>query len=297
MDTSVRGTAAILIDFENVYYHFAHSRLSSDVCGAVVLWLRRLNSFISDELKESIISQDAYADFERIPEDVQSDLYLLGAETHFVLGTDHKNAADMKLCIDAMKILYTRPDIRSFVLVAGDRDYIPLIRHLRLHNKTVRVVGFTGAVAGDLLTTVGSENFLDGQRFFDAVPAPVPPAPVTRAASAGPTPAPEPGKAPRHPTPADELIPEPSDNDRAALRILFRHFPGKPEIWLTPYLHRLRAELGNLAEFERRELITRLSTMGAISVEKRPGEPNPFSVLKVNWNHPLVRQEYDDSRR
>jgi len=35
-------------------------------------------------------------------------LYLMGVETHNVLGTEHKNAADMKLCIDAMEVMYTR---------------------------------------------------------------------------------------------------------------------------------------------------------------------------------------------
>ena len=76
------------------------------------------------------------------------DLYLLGVEAHNVLGTEHKNAADMRLCIDAMEILYTRQNIQSFILVAGDRDYIPVIQHLKKNGRTVRVAGFAAASPG-----------------------------------------------------------------------------------------------------------------------------------------------------
>jgi hypothetical protein len=74
------------------------------------------------------------------------------------------------------------------------------------------------------------------------------------------------------------------------MSVMLTQFPGKPEIWMTPYLHRLRAQMPNLAEFERRALITRLCDAGAIRVEKRPGATGEFSVILVNWNHPDVQQ-------
>ena len=109
--------------------------------------LKTLRHKLSD-YDEHVISMDAYADFDRIEETAQSDLYLVGCETHNVLGTDHKNAADMKLCIDALEILYTRKEIGTFVVVGGDRDYIPLIRHLKKHGRLVRVVGFRKSTSG-----------------------------------------------------------------------------------------------------------------------------------------------------
>ncbi|MEJ7659048.1 MAG: hypothetical protein WKG07_05175 [Hymenobacter sp.] len=48
---------------------------------------------------------NAYADFDRIPTGPQGPLYLMGVSTRNVLGTDHKNAADMQLCIDALEVL------------------------------------------------------------------------------------------------------------------------------------------------------------------------------------------------
>lgn len=279
MDTP---NAVLLIDYENIYYFFekqvtptAGSGTGQEALG----WLRRLRAHLTEKVGEQVISLDAYADFERLPEDAQGDLYLLGAETHHVVGTDHKNAADMRLCIDALEILYTRPNIASFVLAAGDRDYIPLLRHLRKQGKTVRVVGFPGAIAGDLLTAAGPDNFLDGRLFL--APPPVSAPQVTSAR-------PKPVKTEGPKRFNGELTP--TDHDRQALGIIAAHFPGKPEIWLTPYLHKLRAELPGLAEFERRELINRLEQMKAVAVEKREGQPNPFSVLILNWNHPLVRE-------
>lgn len=281
-------SATILVDFENIFYHFAKNIVSGggDVCGPVIAWLRNLKSFVNDDLHQTIVSQEAYADFERIPEEVQTDLYLLGADTHHVAGTDHKNAADMKLCVDALEILYTRPDIGTFILVAGDRDYIPLIRHLRKQGRAVRVVGFTGSMAGDLVTTVGIENYLQGERFLPGLPPAPPPAPakVGKASSAI-----RPAKS-AQPSLADELTPEINDNDRRAMELIFRDFPGKKEIWVTPFLHHLRAEMPQLAEYERREIVNRMQALGAVVVEKRPGHPNPYSVLTINWNHPLVRE-------
>jgi hypothetical protein len=67
----------------------------------------------------SIIAK-AYADFERLRSTPQGLLYLMGVETHNVLGTEHKNAADMKLCIDAMEVMSTRSEIETFVIFAGE---------------------------------------------------------------------------------------------------------------------------------------------------------------------------------
>ena len=106
---------------------------------------------------------NAYADFERIPTTPQGNLYLLGVSTRNVLGTDHKNAADMQLCIDALEVMYTRPDIGTFVLVAGDRDYIPVLQHLRRQARQVLVAGFRESVSGDLIQNLGDKHFINAR--------------------------------------------------------------------------------------------------------------------------------------
>ena len=161
------GYAAIFIDYENVYYHMRSAyadipELNDFVIDLLMSLQKRLEETF---LVRSIISK-AYADFERLRSTPQGSLYLMGVETHNVLGTEHKNAADMKLCIDAMEVLYTRPEIQTFVIFAGDRDYIPLIQHLKKQAKTVISVGFEGSFSGDLLLNVGRQNFIDAEGLF-----------------------------------------------------------------------------------------------------------------------------------
>ncbi|MBC7927028.1 MAG: NYN domain-containing protein [Bryobacteraceae bacterium] len=262
---------------------------SRDISDVVAGLIQRLRRVLLEKYNEEAIILEAYADFERIDENAQGALYLIGVETHNVLGTDHKNAADMRLCIDALTVLYTRQEIRSFIVVAGDRDYIPVIQHLKKHGRTVRVVGFPSSMSGDLLTNVGQENFLDATQFL---PQPK----TTSATTAGTLTAP--GQPSPLPPPVvvsgavrDPLTSRFLDEDQnVALNVLWRYFHNKPEVWMTPYLHKLRAELPQFSEYERKALIAQMAESGAIRVEKRKGEPHDFSVILVNWNHAEVRK-------
>lgn len=278
-------TAAFFIDFENVYYFLKNAPGSrEEVSDLVVTLIERVRKYVLNTYQEVAISLDAYADFERIEENAQSALYLRGIETHNVLGTEHKNAADMKLCIDAMDTLYTRQQIESFILVAGDRDYIPVIRHLKKHGRTVRVVGFRQSVSGDLLTNVGEEYFIDAVQFL---PAPVPGMPVQVTVTAAAIPGAPPTILERPALPV--RIRELNDMQVRAVEVMFRHFADKKDIWMTPYLYKLRADMPELSEWDRKQLITDLRDSGAIRVEKRQGETHDYSVIVVNWNHPAVR--------
>jgi hypothetical protein len=159
--------AAIFIDYENVYYHLIHQYADiPELNDFVVELLMNLQRHLDEHYHVQPIISKAYADFERLKSTPQGSLYLMGVETVNVLGTDHKNAADMRLCIDAMEVMYTRPEIRSFVIFAGDRDYIPLIQHLKKLAKNVISVGFEGSFSGDLMLNVGRTNFIDAISLF-----------------------------------------------------------------------------------------------------------------------------------
>lgn len=291
-----KGFAALLVDFENLYYFIKNSVTYKgyDTMELIVRLLQQLRDHLEKVCMETTISLDAYADFERIEDNAQGDLYLLGFDTHNVLGTEHKNAADMKLCIDAMEILHTRPEISTFVLIAGDRDYIPVIQHLKRKAKVVRVVGFHGSVSGDLLTTLGQQYFVDGQQFLQQLPqkpATKPPEGTTHGTTAIP--------AKSHTeiaiTPALPVVPSlplksPEEYKRLALGLVFKYFKGKPEVWMSPYLHKLRNEVPELSEPERKDIISRLNQSGAITIETRTGEMHDYTVFKLNWNHSDVRE-------
>ncbi|RYY18388.1 MAG: NYN domain-containing protein, partial [Cytophagaceae bacterium] len=161
--------AAVFIDFENVYYFLKNHYLDpQDPHDYALDLVRALRDTLKRELGLDSLVLYAYADFDRLPSGPQGPLYLMGVDTRNVLGTDHKNAADMQLCIDALEVLYTRPDIGTFVLVAGDRDYIPVLQHLRRQARQVKVVGFRESVSGDLLLMLGQEHFIDARQLLPA---------------------------------------------------------------------------------------------------------------------------------
>ena len=71
-------------------------------------------------------------------------------------GAQQKNAADILMAVDAMEVLITHPDVGTFLLVAGDGDYSPLVQRLREFGKWVVGVG-TRASASTRLVAVCSE--------------------------------------------------------------------------------------------------------------------------------------------
>jgi uncharacterized LabA/DUF88 family protein len=354
--------AAVFIDFENVYYflknHFHDPPDLNDICLDIV---RSLREKLSATGLDSLISY-AYADFERLATAPQGALYLMGVSTRNVLGTDHKNAADMQLCIDALEVMYTRPDIGTFVLVAGDRDYIPVLQHLRRQARQVLVAGFRESVSGDLLQNIGAAQFIDardlltparveqlekrrtdrqraieeGRRLREQGMAGVTSAAALAARAATPeagsastansaaveasAPAPLPrvvpvpsAAAPRPVAPARPFVsPRPgedgadfapvrrlaTDSERRTLAFMLAEFQKLEakqqrrvtELWLGPFMRLLTDELPELPDYERRDLLNKLRDAGTIRIEKREGEPHPFSVIVVNYSHPDVQE-------
>jgi len=337
--------AAVFIDFENVYYFLKnHFQDPPELNDYVLDIIRKLREELSAKGLDSLISY-AYADFERLATAPQGALYLMGVSTRNVLGTDHKNAADMQLCIDALEVMYTRPDIGTFVLVAGDRDYIPVLQHLRRQARQVLVAGFRESVSGDLLQNIGAENFIDARDLLaperiaqlekrradrlrtqeenrrlreqagavGAAPrASTQPADADPAAKNPAAGAEQPGGAPRPGSPAGARPVRPpeevadfmasrrlaGDTEQRTLAFMlgeFQKLEAKQqrrvrELWLGPFMRLLADELPELPDYERRDQLNKLRDAGAIRIEKREGEPHPFSVIVVNYNHPNVQE-------
>ncbi len=51
-----------------------------------------------------------------------------------------KNAVDMQIAVEATAVSYNRPNITTFGLLTGDKDYLPLVQHLRSKGKKVIVL-------------------------------------------------------------------------------------------------------------------------------------------------------------
>ncbi|WP_245533655.1 NYN domain-containing protein, partial [Actinoalloteichus spitiensis] len=56
-------------------------------------------------------------------------------------GPGRKNAADMRIAVDAMEALLIHPDLDTVVVATGDSDFSPLATKLREHGRHVVGVG------------------------------------------------------------------------------------------------------------------------------------------------------------
>lgn len=195
--------SALFADLENIYYYLKNNGVPNpeQVTGELI---RETRDWLQRERQEPCIIMIGYADFDQLDISL-GDLYLMGLEPRTVVSTEHKNAADMRLCIDALEVLYTRPDIQTF------------------------------------------------------------------------------------PTAFNPPLPVEDPDTYRCLAILVNEFGAYHEVWLTPFLRRLNEEFPLLANYERQALISNLVSLGAIRVEKREGNPYPYSVAIINWNHPTVR--------
>lgn len=146
-----RPDVAVFIDFENVYVS-VRDKLDANPNFEMIMDR-------CEDLGRVVIAR-AYADWYRYPR-VTSALYANGVEPMYVptyyydrdlgrTGRAIKNSVDMNLCIDAMKTLYTNPNIEKFVLCTGDRDFIPLVNSIRQQGKEVIIIGIGGAASSHL---------------------------------------------------------------------------------------------------------------------------------------------------
>ncbi len=132
--------AALLIDFDNVTMGI-RSDLGHE--------LRNLLG--SDIIKGKVAVQRAYADWRRYPQYIvpltEASIDLIFAPAY---GSAKKNATDIRLAIDAMELVFTRPEIGTIILLSGDSDFSSLVIKLKEYGKYVIGVGIRES-SSDLL--------------------------------------------------------------------------------------------------------------------------------------------------
>ncbi|MCV7316172.1 NYN domain-containing protein [Mycolicibacillus parakoreensis] len=86
-----------------------------------------------------------------------------------------KNAADIRLAVDAVEDMFRLPDLTHVVIVAGDSDYIPLAQRCKRLGRYVVGIGVAGATSRAL--AAACDDFVS----YDAVPGVPPLAPADKA--------------------------------------------------------------------------------------------------------------------
>src|SRR5215204_2372638 len=132
--------AALLIDFDNVTMGI-RSDLQSEL----------KNLLGSDIVKGKVSVQRAYADWRRYPQYIvplaESSIDMIMAPAY---GSSKKNATDIRLAVDAMELVFTRPEIGTYILLSGDSDFASLVTKLKEYGKYVIGVGIRES-SSDLL--------------------------------------------------------------------------------------------------------------------------------------------------
>ncbi|MBY0455753.1 MAG: NYN domain-containing protein, partial [Gemmataceae bacterium] len=166
----MKPSAALLIDLENFYrsrldhFHNAGVRPESrpslgDDLAVLVRHARRAVGL-------PFAVTRAYADFHALgagPQEVMRQ----GVEPVQVFRLSgraaSKNAADMKLAMDAVALLCDGGHVEHVVLVSGDADFIPVVLELKRRGAAVSVVAVSGATS-ELLP-----RFVDQFELFEAL--------------------------------------------------------------------------------------------------------------------------------
>jgi uncharacterized protein (TIGR00288 family) len=140
---------------------------------------------IADALAERgrVVVRRAYADWSYFNEDrrmlTRHQVELI--EIPQRMGAVRKNAADIKMAVDAIELSFERDYITTFVLGTGDSDFTPLVHKLRELNK--RVIGIGVEASTSALLPAACDEFLFYER-LEGVEVPDKPRRRTRSAPA-----------------------------------------------------------------------------------------------------------------
>jgi uncharacterized protein (TIGR00288 family) len=128
--TDSERSLAVFIDFENLALGLQGRRECFDIA-------RVLERLVE---KGKIVAKKAYADWGRFAV-YTSPLHEAAIELIEIprRGQAGKNSADIRLCVDAMDLAYSKEHIDTFVILSGDSDFSPLVSKLKELGK--RVIG------------------------------------------------------------------------------------------------------------------------------------------------------------
>src|SRR5918996_712716 len=130
---------------------------------------------IADALAERgrVVVRRAYADWSMFG-DAMRDLtrhHIELIEIPQKMGMVRKNAADIKLAVDAIELCYEREYITTLVIGTGDSDFTPLVHKLRELNKRVIGIGIKESTSPLLPPACDEFLFYDALEGVDSTPA------------------------------------------------------------------------------------------------------------------------------
>ncbi|AUS79660.1 NYN domain-containing protein [Actinoalloteichus sp. AHMU CJ021] len=186
-----RGQVALYLDVENLVLGTGPALAEEGVAAAVVRWLCHAWGGARIRRGYADWADPRFRRYHQVLEHAGVDLIQVGH------GATRKNAADIRIAVDAMEALLVHPDLDTVVVATGDSDFSPLVTKLREHGRRVVGVGPRRA-ASPRLASVCSEyvvwdGLLAGMSTGSGAPSPGPSAESRCPTPTGDDPPPEVG--------------------------------------------------------------------------------------------------------
>jgi uncharacterized LabA/DUF88 family protein len=126
---------AVFVDFENLAIG------AREALGAQEFDFEPIANALAE--RGRVVSRRAYADWSMFSDARQSltRRHVELIEIPQRMGATRKNAADIKMAVDAIELAFERGYVTTFVICSGDSDFTPLVHKLRELNKRVIGVG------------------------------------------------------------------------------------------------------------------------------------------------------------
>ncbi len=159
---------AIFLDLDNIVIGAMEMNLAFDV--SIIL------NAVRELTNGRVVLRRAYGDW-RQAKNMPKQLATAGFELQSAVRLSHssKNLADMQLVVDAMETLVDGHNFSTYVIVTGDRDFLPLVQTLRKRGKRVVGIGLKHTTSQSLIDLCDEYIFYEdvarrqGQQPFDRV--------------------------------------------------------------------------------------------------------------------------------
>jgi uncharacterized LabA/DUF88 family protein len=293
--------AAIFIDYDNLYHTL---RNQSSRGGSAADYTFEIFNEVRRYLEEGddtpTIFARAFADFVRLSDggglDVQDRLYREGIDPVFTPTNAQSNASELKLCIDAVTVLNQQTEVRTIVIITGDRSYVPLVRSVRSTGRRILVAAVNPPAPGSTPSLGEDDAYLDARNLLsqssreDLTSGGASTRSTTRRSQTRQSRESRRGRTRERPPTRFRSIDNPMA--RRTVEITEQHFGQYEEVYLTPLLRKLSDVLGE--QHDPKSLVSELEAAGAVRLEKRDGYPYDYTVLILNQDHPDVQEIQDE---
>ena len=203
--TTEEERIALLIDYENLAIGAREDLNTTFELGPV-----------ADALAERgrVVVRRAYADWSYFDEDrrMLTRHHVELIEIPQRMDVIRKNAADIKMAVDAIELCFERDYITTFVICTGDSDFTPLVAKLRELNR--RVIGVGLRASTSKLLPAACDEFLFYESLEGVTPGPSK-KPATRRPRAATRAGRQPPEAPSAPEVEEPAEPDASEDARA----------------------------------------------------------------------------------